>query len=469
MGYRRKKYTPEQRAERDAADKALKAAADEKLADPAAVADMVGKLVMITTPRLLRYSLRNVALLMNQAEERGITLTDVDSKKAWRLRGYRIGTGETSLRIVAPKGTEKTEGDDTGEQEPAEFSTLDADDQSDETEGRTRFRMVPVYDISQMVEIEDFEGDPVEIEPVADPAGVVRANLTVQLERLGYTVATTDDEQAAPLVDDDAHAVTVSAARPVEQLAQAAAELITRPADQRPRPVHAATGTATTTEPRPAAAPGIPLDLGEFGEGRAVVEIDHDNGRAYYRVTASNVRGCFTVAFYEPAEQREPRAVNVVYGYDNGRGGPWAHGGEGQKRPERPTVNGIRLVAQSTHITLAEIETMRTIYVMRMVAGRYNPYSERVPDRTEQRTRAVVRAILRHFAQLPELPELFARAAALDAPALQRIHNERAATISKHISRLEHERAEAEAQRRYYASLAAGGEIDGTQLEMFSA
>ncbi|WP_067469682.1 ArdC family protein [Nocardia amamiensis] len=468
MGYRRKKYTPEQRAERDAADKAIKDAADEKLTDPEAVAAMVGQLAQATSPKLLRYSLRNVAMLWNQAEERGITLTDVDSFKGWKARGRSIRKGERALRIVAPKGTEKAEGSDTAEPEPAEFITVDTDDQGDETAARTRFRMVVVFDISQTEGIEDFEGDPVEVEPVADPAGVVRANLTTQLERLGYAVATTDDEQPAPVVDDDAHAVTVSAARPVEQLAQAVAELITRPADQRPRPVHTATST-TATEPRPAAAPGIPLDLGEFGEGRAVVEIDHDNGRAYYRVTGPNVRGCFTVAWYEPAEKREPHIVNVIYGHDNGRGGPWVHGGEGEKRPERPTVNGIRLVAQSTHITLAEIETMRTIYVMRMVAGRYNPYSERVPDRTEQRTRAVVRAILRHFAQLPELPELFARAAALDAPALQRIHNERAATISAHITRLEHEREEAETQRRYYASLAAGGEIDGTQLEMFSA
>ena len=468
MGYRRKKYTPEDRAQREAADNAIKAAADEKLTDPTAVAGMVGKLVTITSPRLLRYSLRNVALLMNQTEERGITLTDVDTKKAWRLRGYRIRKGETSLRIVAPKGTEKAEGDDTGEQEPTEFITLDGDDQGDETEARTRFRMVPVYDICQMVEIEDFEGDPVEIEPVADPAGVVRANLTGQLERLGYTVATTDDEQAAPLVDDDAHAVTVSAAGAVEQLAQAVAELITRPADQRPRPIHAATGTAAAPRPATAPAPGIPLDLGEFGTGRAVVEIDHDNGRAYYRVTGPNVRGCLTVAFYEPAQSSEPHRVSVIYGYDNGRGGSWTHGNEGQKRAERPTVNAIKLVGQ-TNLTLAEAETVRWIYVGRMAAGRYRARSESAPKRTENRTHAVVRAILRHFAQLPELPELFARAAALAAPELQRTHDREARQLSERIAGLERERAEAEERRGYYASLAAGGEIEGAQLEMFPA
>jgi hypothetical protein len=79
---KRTPYTAEQREARDQADSALCERARELLADPAAVATLVRQLVTVSaSPKVLRYSLRNQAMLASQAEERGLVLTDVDSFK----------------------------------------------------------------------------------------------------------------------------------------------------------------------------------------------------------------------------------------------------------------------------------------------------------------------------------------------------------------------------------------------------
>ncbi|WP_280299267.1 ArdC-like ssDNA-binding domain-containing protein [Nocardia abscessus] len=456
---RRKKYSEEERAARQAADEQIREGGNELLSDPEAVAVMVAQLARLTCPKLLRYSLRNVALLFNQAADRDMTITDVDSFKGWAARGRHVCKGEKALRIVAPKGSEEGEAaEGEASEQPAEPA---AEADAEGGNFRVRFRMVPVFDIAQTEGIEDFEGEPVEVAPVAEPAAAVCARLLEQFDAIGYTVT----EGEAPAIDDDAHTVTVSDGRPLEELAQALAALLTRPADERPRQVRPATSASTPAAAQ--AAPGIPLDLGEFGTGRAVVEVDHDGARVYYQVTAPSVRGTFTVEFYEAAESGiEPRRVCVKYGRADKPGN--AYGAFGQDRPDRPKVNGIRLASHST-VTLSEVETLRWLYVSRLVQGRYDLTTDRVPDRTGDRVRAVVRAILLHFQTLPEFGTLFKRAAALEAPVLQRIQADRARELSRRIAGAEAEREEAEHRARYFAGLAAGEEIAGAQLEMFAS
>ncbi|WP_033247137.1 hypothetical protein [Nocardia carnea] len=453
---RRKKYTEEERAARDAADKAIRDGGNDLLSDPEAVAEMINQLARLTSPRLLRYSLGNVALIFKQAAERGMTVTDVESYKGWRLRGRYVPRGTTGLRINAPKGTEKGEADQEQSEQPALEAPESAESDGDTL--KTRFRMVTVFDISQTLGIEDFEDEPTEVAPVTEPAAAVRARLLEQFDAVGYTVT----EGEAPAIDDDAHTVTVSDGQPLEELAQALAALLTRPADERPRQNRPTAASArAATEP----APGIPLDLGEFGTGRAVVEIDHEAARVYYKVSAPSVRGTFTVEFHEAAESGvEPRRVRVKYGRADKPGG--AYGRFGQDRPDRPKVNSIRL-ADSSIVTLSEVENLQWLYVSRLVQGRYDVTTDRVPARTGDRVRAVVCAIVRHFQTLPEFGALFTRAAALEAPVLQRIHNERIRQLSQHIARTESELEGAEQRARYYAQLAAGGEIEGAQLEIF--
>src|SRR5262245_15375683 len=109
---RRKPYTPEQRAERDAKDAELREQARELLADPDAVAAMVAQVIQTRSRRVASYSIRNMALLFKQAEERGAVLTDVDTYKGWRARGRGVRQGETGYRIVRPVGREQGEGGD---------------------------------------------------------------------------------------------------------------------------------------------------------------------------------------------------------------------------------------------------------------------------------------------------------------------------------------------------------------------
>ncbi|NKY53893.1 ArdC family protein [Nocardia vermiculata] len=456
---RRRKYSDADRAARAAADKEIRDGGNELLSDPEAVAGMIGALARLTCPKLLRYSLGNVALIFRQADERGMTVTDVDSYKGWRNRGRSVRKGEKGLRINAPKGTEKTEADDNSTSEaPAE----QADTTGEGDNYRVRFRMMPVFDISQTEGIEDFEDEPAAVEPVTEPAAAVRARLLEQFAALGYTVT----EGATPGTDDNAHTITVSTGAPLEELAQALAALLTRPAADRPaRPVSASHGGAHIAAD---AGPGIPLDLGEFGTGSAVAEIDHDAARVYYRVTAPSVRGTFTVEFADAAETTmcETRRVCVKYGRADKAGR--AYGQFGEDRPERPTVNGIALASEST-VTLTTADVLRWLYVARLYQGRYGLDTDQVPQRTGERVRAVVRAILAHFQTLPEFEALFTRAAALHAPALQQMQADRARELARHLASIEAQRQEAEARAQYFADLAAGRETAGAPPETFAS
>lgn len=224
MAKRKSKYTDEQRQARREADKALQAEAAELIADPDAVAEMAAKLATTCrSPKVLSYSLRNQALLVSQAEARGMVLTDVDSFRGWQERGRAVRKGEAGLRIVRPRGTESAEngeGSEEAQQEPNEPAE-GAEDGEGET--RTRFRMTAVFDISQTEGIEDAEVIG-EAHEVTNPAAVLAERITAELERYEYVIE--EDPACTRAEVDDGDLITVPVGRPVAELARALAVVL---------------------------------------------------------------------------------------------------------------------------------------------------------------------------------------------------------------------------------------------------
>jgi N-terminal domain of anti-restriction factor ArdC len=215
----RKGYCPQQREAREQADRALRKQAGALLADPDAVAAMVTRLVTVSrSPKVLRYSLRNQALLVSQAEQRGISLTDVDSFAGWKNRGRCVRKGEHGLRIVAPKGTDTSE--DAKQEEVT--NTKDTNESSEEL--RMRFRMMTVFDVSQTDGIDDAEtvGQAAE---VPNPAAVLRDALTDQLQRRGYTIVVAETATGGTETEHDTVRLPVGAELP--ELARTVAEVLT--------------------------------------------------------------------------------------------------------------------------------------------------------------------------------------------------------------------------------------------------
>lgn len=219
-------YTEEERKARQDADRALQAEAAELLSDADAVVALAEQLAATCrSPKVLGYSLRNQALLIKQAEARGMVLTDVDTFRGWRERGRAVRKGEAGLRIVRPRGTEAAE--DAGEVEGivTHRGDVPTGDEAGENEGetRTRFRMTAVFDISQTEGISDAEiiG---EAHEVPNPAALLADTLVGQLERRGYQVVTDADAERAEV--DDGDLITVPEGRPVAELARALAVVI---------------------------------------------------------------------------------------------------------------------------------------------------------------------------------------------------------------------------------------------------
>lgn len=220
-------YTAQERQARQDVDRALQAEAAELLADPDAVVALAEQLATTCrSPKVLSYSLRNQALLIMQAEARGMVLTDVDTFRGWRERGRMVRKGEAGLRIVRPRGTEAAEdaGDSEGEGIVTHRGDVPTGDEGGANEGatRTRFRMTAVFDISQTEGIEDAEVIG-EAHAVPNPAALLADTLVGQLERRGYQVVTAAAERAEV---DDGDLITVPEGRPVAELARALAVVL---------------------------------------------------------------------------------------------------------------------------------------------------------------------------------------------------------------------------------------------------
>jgi hypothetical protein len=273
-GRKRRTSTPQQRAERARVDDELLERAARTLAgDARVIGDWVREAVGGMSPRILGYSLRNQMLLMEQAGDRGIRLTDVDTFRGWLNRGRCVRRGETGLRIIRPVGTI---GDDPkGSQDQAD--TQDQTDTKDQTDTEPRqgerepaervmFRFMVVFDLSQTDAVDG--DDPAErdgaacgatagqpCEPgcacpgcVGDidggtgtgeaPGELLWNNLYDQITRAGYRFDwPTDIDGARVRLDHDTRtvhvAMTATAADPdaLADIAAAVAEIITR-ADQ---------------------------------------------------------------------------------------------------------------------------------------------------------------------------------------------------------------------------------------------
>lgn len=216
--------------ERQQADQALRAEVAELLSDPDAVVALIEQLAATCkSPKILGYSLRNQAMLMLQAQARGMRLRDVDTYKGWRRRGLGVKRGEQGLRIVRPRGTENTsdDGENDGDQpshtDSAATAAADQVEGSEPQPGRTRFRMAAVFEINQTQPLEDAE----EIggaHVVPNPAAVLAETLTGQLERAGFELVTDADCGTAE-IDDSEAVVIIPPGHPVGELARALAQI----------------------------------------------------------------------------------------------------------------------------------------------------------------------------------------------------------------------------------------------------
>lgn len=172
---RRRHYSEADREAAQARDAAIAEKAEDALADPNLGARIAG---LLETPALLRYSVRNQALLMAQASERGTLLTHVETFSGWHMRGRRVRDDEAKqgYRMVKPI---TRRGSDSGNGEGGEGK-----------KPRPLFRTKLYFDISQTEPIEDWDGE-TEKEPTTadlEPAVVLFDSLTKQAERLGYQV-----------------------------------------------------------------------------------------------------------------------------------------------------------------------------------------------------------------------------------------------------------------------------------------
>lgn len=445
MGKRRS-YSEAERAERDAA---IREQADALLSDPAAVAALIAKLSRCTAPKMLRYSLRNCAMLEKQGQERGMDVTDVENFKGWLMRGRSVRAGERQLRIVAPRGTEEVKNDKDAPAEPASTTRTDQAPE-DEAETKTRFRMTPVFDISQTEGIEDFDREPVTAEPVADPAAALAASLVEQLERYGYQVTTGD----TAAVDHAARTITTGPAEQAEQLAQALAAVLTLPPAERPQrqPTAGPTRPADRPEPQPADPSRIRLELGKYADVYATIRTDYATGRTFYTVTGTRVSGTFTVVSQHPTARDTVRVLSVDYGEENR-----PHSFDRYHRKDRPTINGIDLVGGSAGFSIDRIDDIdgARLHCRRPVGP---VHDEDAPPRTKERAAAVVRAIFHHYMTRDDLPALHKAAAAIEAQRLRREQNDSAAHLSRRIAELEAERDEHTAKAEHYDAIATDTE-----------
>lgn len=230
---RRRQYTPEEISQFKANDNALMDRADEALSDPdgrmvAAVVEYAANGHL--SPRFFTYSLRNQAMLIQQAEDLGIVLSDVGTRKHWRELGHTI-IDNRPMRIVRPRGRNAAADDQ------ADNEQHDGDQAEGEESESIRYRMMTVFDVSQT---EGPEYDPDEsfvpaafrgVEDTASecpqcgrtecdphnfachndtpptPAEALAYSLRVQLERAGWSL--TYEADAEPRTDDDARVIYV--------------------------------------------------------------------------------------------------------------------------------------------------------------------------------------------------------------------------------------------------------------------
>jgi antirestriction protein ArdC len=146
---RRRKLSEEERAEKRAADRALMAEAVETLRSSE------GWQRWLDLRRYFRdYSCANQFLIACQMPE----ARRVTGFRKWLTLGYAVRKGETAIRIWAPIPPSKEMLED--------WRKAGADPK---TKPKTYFRMVAVFDRSQVDPLPDFPGGAVDLEPPCEP------------------------------------------------------------------------------------------------------------------------------------------------------------------------------------------------------------------------------------------------------------------------------------------------------------
>jgi N-terminal domain of anti-restriction factor ArdC len=255
---RGRKYTDEQRAERARLDGELLDRAARTLAgDAQVIGDFVRQAVTGMSPRILGYSLRNQMLLMEQADDRGIRLTDVDTFKGWLSRGRCVRRGEQGLRIIRPVGS--TDEDAQAKDEPSTGAEHHHPENEEARAERVLFRMMVVFELSQTDGVEGDDpqahdcpacgaepGEPCgpgcicpgctsEDAEIVDAAELLWNNLYEQITRAGYRFDWPAEVPGGRVrVDHDARAVHVAMSATADDpdaladLTVAVAQILTR-------------------------------------------------------------------------------------------------------------------------------------------------------------------------------------------------------------------------------------------------
>ena len=152
----------------------------------------------------------------------------------------------------------------------------------------------------------------------------------------------------------------------------------------------------------------VTLPLGaRYGVMSVTETIDYHTGTVRYTVNAPRVTGVFVVRPPDYGDEPIPTSLGVWYG-----DGP-PHSPEGD-RTGRPVVNGVRICGGTVFASPGAWQqiTWRAVNV-HVPTG---PYTSRpAPDKTAQRTAAVVRALLGRFWNHPGRRAIIRAAARHDA------------------------------------------------------
>jgi hypothetical protein len=153
---------------------------------------------------------------------------------------------------------------------------------------------------------------------------------------------------------------------------------------------------------QPFAARAVTLQLDEQRPAiSAIVTLDRDAGIARYAIRGPRARGVFLVTPALDLHTLNPYPDTVRVQHGDGPDEP-------AERIDPPIINGVGYRSHS-HVHIDRRENLRRLL---------DPRHPRTPDRTAWYGAAIVRAIVAHWASLPELPEVRAAAARRLAAAL---------------------------------------------------
>lgn len=436
---RKRRYSADEVAAAKERDAQLADTATATLADPAEMTTIADWLLTVQ-PSIRAKSLRNQALLFKQAQARGTTVTDVRSFRQWMEAG-RCPLKGTNYRITAPRGTEA----DDSAQDDDTVPAAEAGDQ--ETPTKTRFRMVPVFDIADTVGVEDFEGPEV-IVPDVDLWG----RLAEQVEKCGYTIKRTGDENH---VDHDAKVITIGEIAETDAAAAALgvqlAAVITHQRAGKSRPA-----MPLPTAPAEPGCGAADLEIGKYGTVRVTFATNWDNGRTRYTLSGQRITGTLTVYPERNTSDANPDKADVVYG-DVLNGPDWVFSRELHKTGTTPVVNGVELEGGASGVRRQLVEEEPEWHWAVMPHRYLDGYcSESAPAATADRFRAVLRAVLLHWFNRPDLAEVRLAAARHEAPHRLAERNAEAARLEQQLAKLQAQRDEVAAQTQAITDVAGG-------------